>query len=395
MTPKQTIKGFTWSRLLGFIQSDGHISFELTDGTFNPRIHITVTEKRRPLIERISSFLRKEGLVVQEQLSKPEKDKDWTHGTNILIERQRNIKNFLDKVKPLEENLFPPVSLFDYKKRDLELLKAALEINKQKQLSRNLEEKLKCTYKILDIKEQMFKFHVGKRIKTPKEIAAMLKVSDLSLVEGAASSIVIACEQQILEFQTKFLKESEKWKTIDDVPFEVGEFLAGVFEGDGCFQFIINCQDPEKNEDFKRPFVGITPKISLTNQKEGLEAIDPIFLLANNVFRQGKMLSVHDKHKQKQNARGWTCSATEDLEQRVVPFFRKFGFCSEHALERFELLAEFVNQKEIILKNEGKFKDFVSKLYENPHFYHETPIEEVFDLIGKHFAYERDKIKKI
>lgn len=67
MTNQTNFKYFSWPRLLGFIQSDGHLRFELTDGTFNPRVYITVTEKRRLLIEQIKSFLKQEGFVVRDE----------------------------------------------------------------------------------------------------------------------------------------------------------------------------------------------------------------------------------------------------------------------------------------------------------------------------------------
>lgn len=279
--------------------------------------------------------------------------------------------------------------MLDYKKRDLELLKQAFELNRQKQKATSSEDKLIFTNKILDIKEEMYNFHKGPRKSTPQSNAAKLKVTDLTLVKGSASSIVASCEQKALEVKTKLLNESSKWVTINDVTPEVGEFLAGVLEGDGCFQVKLDCQDPEKNKKFKRPFVDLTPLITLSNQTRGLEATDPVFSLANNVFRQGRPLTSHSKGSS--DALEWTCTAAEDIEQRVIPFFNRFGFCSEHALVRFEFMSKFVAQKEIILKDEEAFKSFVQELYDNPHFYHERPIKEVFELIGKHFDFERKK----
>ena len=399
----------TWARFLGILQTDGCISWSFDkDKAFHPKIIISITGKRPEFINQIADFLKDHGLKVQisNETFTPEGKSE--RAVNLTIERMDQCQKLINYIDKLNTDPFP-ISLVDQKKFDYEILKKIFELNKLRKKAKTESEKAAICSQIADLKEVFHQEKVGHKHKDKQEFFNIFRIKNTSYTPGLAETIISDIEDNVRNISDQMVKLSQNFTTIADIPEPLGEFLAGVFNGDGSFQIDLishvnedgspqfaNPTDP-KRTPWRRPFFEIRPEITLTLKGKSRFG-NLIFNIAFNILELPKTKQTSQKNEPTIVDVGDNKDATRlcirrkgVLKDSVIPFFERFCPSFDRALNRFRIFRVAVNNDELIRNRVERAKYIVKLIYQHSDFGPENRKRtetEYLALIEKEFKYQ-------
>jgi hypothetical protein len=379
----------SWARLLGLLQTDGnfYFVFDKKDNAFKPRVTITVTPKRGKFITKIKDFLKSNGINVTKTNANPDRS------VNISVERTRNCLVLINQIDLLDQKGF---SLLDQKKRDFEILKEAIRLNDAGKVNgaRTLETKKK----LVDLKARLSE----KELQTPSTSASNQRMDvlaeQLGLIDdtwkGSADKEWEKIKTITTDKTNAMVALSETVKgNVQNIPTELGEFMSGVWEGDGSFQISIKTHvdaygnavvvRPANKSPWKRRLIEIKPEINLTDHS--LQSSNGLYCIALNLF-SSKPKAISKVGSGKRADRLYLKSVA-DLQAFVLPFFERFPPSYERALYRFKAFRLVLKYYKKILQSESKHLFVVKSILESEYFDGEQrkPLIEYNELIKKQF----------
>jgi hypothetical protein len=391
---KTVTSAMSWPRLMGLLQTDGNIYFLIElNKCFRPKITFSVTSKRPEFIKKIVDFLKKEDL--NPQISPKNYLKvvnDNERGVNIYLERQKEVGKFLEKLTSCEKNK-NFVSCLGEKKVDLEILKKVFLLNKERIETKDLMEKNTLLKQIFSLKLYLSENRIGPKHKI-EQLLKKFDLGDIDELRGISDNMRDACIKKARESDSLILQNN--FEAVENISHEMGEFLSGVWDGDGSFQVnffshldttgnkvLVTPKDPTRSSWFRR-CLEIKPQITLSDKATNKSELNPLFQLANHVFI-GQIKAVSSD----QQANRFICNSDDNLKKRVIPFFEKFPPSTESGLNRFEIMKYIFNHKDVALEQKQVMIDCVRKVYESSFFdesLRSKTLEEILKLIDKDFG---------
>lgn len=390
-TKKLQESPMTWARLLGLIQADGNFYFSMDeDFALRPKITVSVTPKRDLFINKIYDFLKKEGFNPIKNVSENNE-----RATNIVISRIDQCARLLEKINLLEQG---GLSLVGQKKIDCEILKEVINLNKTGKAadgSRTLDTKLK----LVDLKDKLSTKPLETNVldqESANLLAEQLKVDNwYNSASAEWREITNKAEkgtEEMIALSRRYQGNSK------DIPQALGEFMSGVWDGDGSFQISIKSHvtkdggpvivTPKNKSPWKRRFIEIKPELSLTDHVKNSTSKNPLFIISENLF-SSKPIKVSIVSQDKKAERQYYKSVA-DINKFVLPFFERFPPSYERALYRFKAFRLVTNAYNKILKNRSYNIVIVKAILESPFFSGEAvrhkSLSDYVSLIDKQFG---------
>lgn len=386
-TLQQTAAPMTWARLIGLIQADGNFYFSVdSDQTLRPKVTVTVTGKRELLIRKIHDFLIAEGFKPQTNMSD-----DNTRTTNIVIERIDQCERLLEKINLLE------ISLVGQKKLDCEILKQVIHLNNNGKAidgSRTLEAKLK----LVDLKDRLSAKPLEKNDEDNESANTLAKRFGITDWKSSAQDEWTAINDKTTRANNTMIDLSAKYKgNSKDIPQALGEFVSGLWCGDGSFQISVKSHQapdggpvivrPKNKPPWKRRFIEIKPETTLTAHEQSSNNQNPLYIISENLFSSKTKKSF--KVSRDKKAARYYIKSVSDINEYVIPFFERFPPSYERALYRFRTFRFVAQAYEKIRNSPVLHKRVVKFLFSSPFFGGEEVREKTYDeymiLINKQF----------
>jgi hypothetical protein len=395
----------TWPRFLGLFQCDGSFGFTpLQDGSVRPWMALSMGQKAQELRISAEQFMRNEGLSPQSQT-----DVDG-RGDNVRVEGIEGCVQFVRKLDAVKvDNV--SISLLGDKKADYELFKSGLEICSQlKSLG---------TYKAnaaarFALKQQICSLILNFRVLrdtnyvlTEEEVKErLLKDKDSVLVDvnPVFKDAQVKAENHFNAFGN-YCKRLNK-VDITQLPEEVGEFCAGVIEGDGSFQVgththVDKNDAPQTRKPSKgqsrggdRPRFEFVPMLTVTDKEtRGDRPVRHLFVIFALLFNAPKDCPLYEVpcpgYKPKAQSARIQIRSQKNLKARLVPLIKKHRMITPRLQGRYDMMVYFLGK--LPIKSADVALDCLERLHSSPYFDPEdrtVPKERMARLIRLDFGVE-------
>jgi hypothetical protein len=336
------------SRVLGFIQTDGNISygFDVKDRVFRPKIGITASLQNKGILtDYIAPFLRSHGITTNFQI----RTQNSGSTMNLNIERQKSVEKFISLIE--NNKLGSCVLLVDDKLFGYNALKKAIQLNKFKNASLDSFEKAAFFKQMIDLKMFVLKINNQKRDGYLSVAdGEKIKLSRQKLEEkcrvvnskGAAKQLISDLTLETNN-QCEELLEYLKNENIHclNAPQNLKDYIFSTLEGDGSYQVGFatkrsgNKEKPRKFKEFSLS-ITLTDGCVTTNRHYLLEIVQLFFQSQSkfyaNPFKNTDRLYIK-AHKNMEN---------------ILLFVKSIGFINESHAKRFTFFEYcFVNYKQI------------------------------------------------
>jgi hypothetical protein len=341
---------YNWPRYIGLVQSDGHVSFSFdSDGTFHPQVHVSISPKRPEFIKTVVDFLTSEGFIPLIVVSA-----DPDRATNIVIDRQGNCKRLFEIFNKQEQDFPNGAILFDAKLVDFKMVEQAMEIHSLIQAkggaSNQSPEVVLMRQQLGALKVELSLERVGPKPLSRATLASYIGLKELD--DRAADTILSNIKRDVENLNRKVLGFVRGNGATESISL----FLAGVWDGDGSFQFnFITHVDKktggpqvvkQKNKSpWVRRFIELKPIITLTDKVSG-KNFPLLYDLCSLVFEQK---DVPSGYKPGENSGRYVCNSIVKQQENVIPLFEKHGHGHASNIFRFRVY-------KLVFKNLEKFR---------------------------------------
>jgi len=271
----------TWPRFIGLLQTDGSFLFfwDKKDKTFRPTVILTAGQTNKYLLDE----LVKPWLLEQDINCSIDDKKDQIGSYNLKIERQVQVKKVIEHIDENSEKYF--AQLLDEKLTDYLVLKYALQRTEDKKKVRTTAERAAIFRELIDLKVILLeknkeKNHLNSE-EERKQMEEFLSVSDTKENGRVKYNSLLAQASALSDQFVKKIKDTKQNCT--NYPPQLGEYIAGLIDGDGSFQvnFIIH-QKQKPNYEFK-PALTFTQGNLSTEKQNVFELLNLFFINLSKV----------------------------------------------------------------------------------------------------------------
>jgi|APGre2960657373_1045057.scaffolds.fasta_scaffold32799_1 hypothetical protein len=321
----------SWPRFIGLLQTDGSfIFFWEADKTLKPKVILTAGLKNQYMLSNVvKPWLQTQGIL--SQIQKKTGESGITY--NLSVERQDQVLKVIDKIDQCSAKQL--AQLLDEKLTDYLVLKHVLKRTKEKKTGKTKDERVAIFKPLVDLKTILLEKNKAKNHQdSEKKRAETEKKLEISDTKGCGAALYIDLVAQSKQLSSQFVKKfGETGENCTSYSIELGQYVAGIIDGDGSFQvnFIIH-EDKRPNYEFK-------PAFTLTDGGLATEK-HSIFELFNRFFGNStKVQPVQDG----KNFR-LTINSEKVLSQ-MVQFIPKVQLVLVKNITRFTTMKQVVGNK--------------------------------------------------